>query len=396
MSSTANPEGAAQARRTAVLLVVLFGIVSLLADMTYEGARSITGPFLKTLGASATVVGVVSGFGELIAYGMRLFSGRITDRIRRYWLITILGYSINLLAVPLLALAGNWILASMLIALERFGKSIRSPARDAMLSFASSRVGRGWTYGLHEALDQIGAVLGSLAVAAILYARSGNYRLGFAVLLVPAMLSLAMLAVGRLLYPNPANLEVKKRTVEWQGFKKRFWIYILAVSLVAMGFADFPLIAYHFQSKRLFSEATIPLLYATAMGVDAVAALLFGYLYDRIGAKTLVIAASVSSVFAPFVFLGGSGAAWAGMVIWGIGMGWQESVMRSVITDITPSDKRGSAFGIFNSVYGVAWFLGSALIGLLYGWSIAAVVVFSVGIQLLAVPFYVALALKKA
>jgi len=348
--------------------------------MTYEGARSITGPFLKTLGASATVVGVVSGFGELIAYGMRLFSGRITDRIRRYWLITILGYSINLLAVPLLALAGNWILASMLIALERFGKSIRSPARDAMLSFASSRVGRGWT----------------LAVAAILYARSGNYRLGFAVLLVPAMLSLAMLAVGRLLYPNPANLEVKKRTVEWQGFKKRFWIYILAVSLVAMGFADFPLIAYHFQSKRLFSEATIPLLYATAMGVDAVAALLFGYLYDRIGAKTLVIAASVSSVFAPFVFLGGSGAAWAGMVIWGIGMGWQESVMRSVITDITPSDKRGSAFGIFNSVYGVAWFLGSALIGLLYGWSIAAVVVFSVGIQLLAVPFYVALALKKA
>jgi len=192
------------AKSSALRFVILIGVVSLFADMTYEGARSITGPYFALLGASGTIVGVVAGFGELIGYGLRLVSGYVSDRTGRYWSITFFGYLMNMLAVPLLALAGSWQLAAILIIAERAGKAIRNPPRDAMLSHATKEMGRGWGFGLHEALDQIGAVLGPLIVTAVLYFK-GSYRTGFAVLLIPALLALSVLLVTRLFYPRPRD-----------------------------------------------------------------------------------------------------------------------------------------------------------------------------------------------
>jgi len=388
-------------RNSAIMFVVLFGCVSLFADMTYEGARSIMGPYLKILGASASVVGFVAGFGELIGYSFRIISGYLADKTKRYWLLTFVGYAVNLLAVPLLALTGNWIAASVLLVIERFGKSIRTPARDAMLSYASTRVGSGWTYGLHEAMDQIGAVLGPVIVAAVLFFKNDDYRFGFAILIVPALISLTLVVVGRLLYPNPSELEVNKLEVDAKGLGKNYWLYMAAVGCIAFGFADFPLIAYHFQTKAMFSETMIPILYATAMAVDALSALFFGYLYDRIGVKSLILATLVSSCFAPLVLLGGTSAAWAGIVIWGIGMGWQESIMRSVVSDLAPHDRRASAFGIFNAGYGILWFAGSWAIGSLYDlslqgiFSLTALSILSVAVQLIAIPLYLYLGRDK-
>jgi MFS family permease len=148
----------------AVKFIILMGIVSLFADMTYEGSRSITGPYLAILRASAVTVGFVAGFGELTGYVIRFFSGYLIDRTHSYWTITLIGYLINLIAVPLLALAGSWEVAAALIIVERIGKGIRVPSRDVMLSHACSQVGQGWGFGLHEALDQIGAILGPLIV----------------------------------------------------------------------------------------------------------------------------------------------------------------------------------------------------------------------------------------
>jgi MFS family permease len=333
--------------------------------------------------------------GELIGNVFRLASGFIADRTRRYWTLAILGYVVNLVAVPLLALSGDWVFASVLLVLERFGKSIRKPSGDAMLSFARDRVGSGWTYGLHEAMDQIGAVTGPVIVAAVLFFRADDYRRAFAILAIPALVAVAIVLVTRFLYPNPSNLEVKKLTIESRGFSRRYWLYLLAVGFVAFGFADWALVAYHFEAKKLFSDFTVPILYAVAMAVDAVAALFFGKLYDRIGPRSLAIAAGVSSVFAPFVFLGGPAAAVIGIVLWGIGMGWQESIMRSVVADLSPKERRASAFGVFNTGYGIFWFVGSAVIGLLYGWSIPAVAVFSVASQLIALPLYIAIAAGK-
>lgn len=374
-------------RRKALGFVILLGVVSLLADATYEGARSIAGPFLATLGASGVAVGVIAGFGELVGYGLRLVSGLLSDRTRRYWAITVLGYVVNLAAVPLLALAGRWEIAASLLIAERVGKAVRAPARDAMLSHATSRLGAGWAFGLHEALDQVGAVAGPLIVAAVLHYR-GGYRTGFAVLFIPALLAIAVLLVARALYPRPRDLEPAAVTLEPAGFPRAYWVYLAAVALVAAGYADFPLIAYHFEHAGVVPPVWIPLFYAVAMGVDAIAALAFGRLFDRLGVPILAAVALASSLFAPLAFLGGFEAALAGMALWGVGMGAQESVMRAAVARMVSRDRRGAAYGLFHAGYGLAWFAGSALLGLLYDVSLRGLVAFSVAAQLLAVPLF--------
>lgn len=378
-------EGVQISQKTAVGFVVLLGVVSLFADMTYEGARSVTGQFLAILGASGTVVGIVAGFGELVGYALRLASGFISDRTGRYWAITLTGYGMNLLAVPLLALAGRWEIAALLLIIERMGKAIRTPARDAMLSHAVTGIGRGWGFGLHEAMDQVGAVAGPLIVAAVL-AFKHSYRAGFGILLAPALIALIVLLAARLLYPRPRDLEIKVPKIEAQGLRQAYWFYIAAVALIAAGYADFPLISFHFKKVAIASDKWIPIFYAVAMGIDALAALLFGRLFDRKGISILVFVTFLSSLFAPLVFLGGFELAILGMVLWGIGMGAQESIMRAAIAGMVPPDRRGTAYGVFNTGYGIFWFLGSALMGVLYDKSLVALVVFSVVVQLAAIP----------
>lgn len=369
--------------------VVLIGVVSLFADMTYEGARSITGPWLAVLGASATTVGIVAGFGELIGYVLRLASGYWADRTGRYWAITIFGYVINLLAVPLLALAGHWWFAAVLIIVERTGKAIRTPARDAMLSHATHQMGRGWGFGLHEALDQTGATLGPLVVAVALYLQEG-YRPAFAVLAVPALLSISVLLLARRLYPHPRSLETMTPVLQAKGFGGAYWLYVAAASCIAMGYADYPLIAYHFEKAGSVPKEWIAVFYAIAMAVDGFAALLFGYWYDRRGMVVLVAATVVSALFAPWAFLGGFSAALAGAVLWGIGMGAQESVMKAAVAAMSPLDRRGTAYGLFNMSFGVFWFIGSALMGVFYDLSLPTLIVFSVAIQFAAIPLFLA------
>jgi MFS family permease len=387
-----SPQPGSNSKANALKFVVLVGIVSLFADMTYEGARSITGPYLAVLGASGTAVGIVAGFGELVGYGLRLVSGFISDRTGRYWAITIAGYVVNMLAVPLLALAGSWQMAAVLMIAERAGKAIRNPPRDAMLSHATQTMGRGWVFGLHEALDQIGAVLGPLIVTAVLYF-NGSYRTGFAVLLVPALLALAVLVGARLLYPRPRDLETILPDIEAKGYPQRFWRYILAACLIGAGYVDFPLIAYHFEKTAIVSDHLIPVFYATAMGVDALAALVLGGLFDRKGVVVLVSATFFAAFFAPLVFLAGSYLAFAGMALWGLGMGAQESIMRAVIAEMIPANRRASAYGIFNAAFGLFWFLGSLVMGLLYDLSVPAVILVSLALQLGSVP--VLLSMRK-
>ncbi|MGQ9694024.1 MAG: MFS transporter [Thermodesulfobacteriota bacterium] len=376
------------AKKKALKFIMLLGVVSLFADMTYEGARSITGPYLALLGASATAVGFVAGFGELIGYALRLVSGYLCDRTRKYWLITLGGYMVNLLAVPLLALAGSWEMAAFLIVAERMGKAIRNPARDTMLSHAAQRIGGGWGFGIHEALDQIGAILGPLIVAGVLFL-NGDYRLSLALLFVPALLALGVLMAARILYPRPRDLEVAAVDLKTKGLPRIFWIYLVAASLIAAGYADFPLIAYHFEKLSVVPKIYIPVFYAVAMGVDALAALVFGRLYDRIRLPILIMAAMISSLFAPFVFFGGFYLALAGMALWGAGMGAQESIMRAAIAGMVSADKRSTAYGIFNAGFGLFWFLGSALMGILYDISLPSLVLFSLVMQVAAIVFLI-------
>ena len=387
---------AALPRRNALRFIVLLGIVSLFADMTYESARSITGPYLALLGASATVVGLVSGFGELAGYALRLVSGYLTDRTGRYWPVTIFGYVLNLFAVPALALTGRWELAVLLIIAERMGKAIRSPARDAMLSYASSQTGQGWGFGLHEAMDQAGAIIGPLILSAVL-AYDYGYREAFGILVVPAILSISVLLAARHLFPRPRDFDLAPEALEAKGLPSVFWVYMVAIAFIGAGYADYALIAFHFDKSGLVPAAWIPLLYAIAMATDAVAALALGRAFDRVGLWTMVAATVASAAAAPLVFLGDLRLAAVGMALWGIGMGAQELVMRAAVAAMAPKERRGTAFGTMNMIYGMAWFGGSALLGVLYDQTSALwVALVSAALQLASVPVFVLLTRRQA
>lgn len=391
-ATSGKPQGIEKSN--AFRFVLLLSLVSLCSDTVYEGARSISGPFLSELGASAVIVGAVSGFGELLGYALRLVSGRATDKTRAYWAITIVGYFINLLAVPALAFANHWQAAAGLLILERAGKAIRTPARDVMLSAAGDQLGSGFAFGLHRALDQIGAIIGPLAVGLVVYLQHGP-RAAFIALAIPALAALVLLFVARFLYPKPSDLAINAPGVQAAGLTQSFWFYLAAASLVGAGTIDFPLIAYHFKKIELVKDAWIPVFYSVAMGTDAVAGLFLGKLFDRAGLNVLAGVSFLTAFVAPAVFLT-TGALWPllGVALWGVGMGAQGSIMRAVIAGLVPSDRRGSAYGLFGLTYGVCWFLGSLALGILYEQSMWWLVAFSTATQLLAVPLFLVVGRK--
>lgn len=385
-AASRSPAGRSRKSR-AVKFVLLIGVMSFFADFTYEASRGIVGPYFALLGASATAVAVVTGFGELLGYAFRLVSGGLGDRTGKFWPITIIGYTVQMVSVPLLALAPSWQLASLFVILERLGRATRNPPRDVMLSHAAKQMGYGWAFGVHEALDQFGALFGPLAVAAVLAVR-GQYRLAFALLTIPAVIMLSILVIARLTYPKPEELEGTAPDMRTSGLPKVFWMYLAGAGLVAVGFADFPFMAYHFQRLSTVLGPLIPVFYAVAMGVSGLGSLLFGRLFDRFGLGILVPLTLASMLFAPLVFLGGFWAALAGVALWGLGMGVHESIIPAAVAPMVPPRRRASAYGLFTAGYGIFWFLGSLTIGLLYGVSLKALIGFCLAAELSAIPLF--------
>ncbi len=394
----------------AMVFLILFGIVSLFSDMTHEGASSIRGAYLSIMGASAGAIGFFSGLGELIGYSMRYLFGKLTDKTRQYWLVTVIGYVLDVMAVPALALVGEhgWIWACLLLLIQRMGKAIKKPAKDTIMSFAASQEGAGKSFDIQELLDQIGAFLGPVLLYLVMLFRTDGdvfrtYSCCFAVLVIPGAITLILLLFTWRKFPDPERFEPEPEEHVPFRMKKSFVLYIAGISCFAFGFIDYSLIIMHVsnvyaglasdlaQTSALVTEGTLPLLYAGAMLVDAIAAVVFGYLYDKIGVKALMISTLLSSVFAIFVFSAHSvPMLLIGIALWGIGMGAQESILKAVVTSIVPKDSRATGYGIFECSFGVFWFLGSWIMGVLYDLSIPAMVAVSVIAQLLAIPLYLA------
>jgi Major Facilitator Superfamily. len=381
-------------RKAAYSFIILLGIVSLLSDMAYEGARSIIGPYLGLLGATAATIGFVSGLGEFIGYAFRLVTGFLSDKTKKYWTMTIIGYAMNIIAIPLLAIvpANGWIYACGLIILERLGKAIRTPSKSTLVSFAASEVGAGKGFAVQEALDQLGAFISPVILFVILTIKGSSntkaaYSICFLMLGIAAILSVIVLLISKKLYPAPDTFDRSKEAEGKIRFVHSFWLYIVAIGLIAAGFADFPLMSYHLIHKNLFADNMIPALYAVSMGVDALSALFFGWLYDKKGMLSLVIATTISAFFAPFVFLTGNTALIVvGIVLWGIGLGAQESIMQSTVTVLVAKNHRATGFGIFNTGFGLFWFIGSSIMGAVYSFSLPILVGMSVILQLGAIP----------
>ena len=367
-------------RSTAFRLIFLLGIVSLFGDIIYEGSRSVTGPYLLLLGASAFTVAFVAGFGEFIGYAARLVSGYFSDRTGDYWTFAIAGY-LMIGVIPLLVFAQAWEAAAILILIERLGKGIRSPAKDTILSHAAHQVGRGWGFGIHEALDQVGAIIGPL-VFAVSLAVYGGYKIGFAVLAIPFAFLVVALIYARKSAPDPAGFESERTTVPSPQPASRVLLpYGLFTILTMAGFAVFPLMAYHFSAVSVVPAAQIPVFYAIAMAADALFALVIGKYYDRIGLTVLLAVPLANIPIAGLAFSGGYYGALAAAVLWGISMGGQETVLRAALADLTSIRKRGMAYGVFNTLYGGAWFAGSIVIGILYEMDLVILISYTILMQ---------------
>ncbi|MDY4036657.1 MAG: MFS transporter [Candidatus Pseudoscilispira sp.] len=388
--------------------ILLFGIVSLFSDMTHEGASSIRGAYLSLLGASAATIGFVSGLGELVGYSMRYVFGKLTDKTKQYWPMVILGYGLDILAVPALALVGEhgWMWACGLLVIQRMGKAIKKPAKDTIMSFAASQEGAGKSFGLQELLDQIGAFLGPvLLYVVMLFQTEGTtfkvYASCFAALAIPGAITMILLLITKRKFPNPEQFEPEPKEYVPFRMKKEFLLYIAGISLFAFGFIDYSIVIMHVsrtftelsphlaQTTSLITTGTLPLLYAGAMLVDAVAALLFGFLYDRRGVAALVLSTLISAPFSVFIFSVHSvPALLLGIALWGVGMGAQESILKAAVTGMVPKTSRATGYGIFECSFGVFWFFGSWLLGALYDVNLSAMVAVSVLTQLTAIPLY--------
>jgi hypothetical protein len=396
-------------KKTALRLILLFGLISLLGDIIYEGARGVNGPYLKTIGASAAIVGLVAGIGELLGYLIRLFSGYFSDKTRAHWVFTIVGYSF-LMVIPMLALTGIWQFAAIFMVLERIGKGIRSPAKDTILSQATKQVGTGFGFAIVEFLDQIGATIGPL-IFTFFFMSIGpgeksinDYQHGYSLMWFPFVVLMMVLFTAFFLVKNPEELEkdiVKKPQPD--RITRTFWLYCIFTFITTLGFLNFAIIGYHLKAHSIVTDAQIPLLYALAMAVDAVIGLVIGKWYDRLkirfenehaGLLLLIILPALTALIPLFTLSPGLPLIIAGVILWGIVMGTHETIMKAGIADITSIRKRGTGYGIFNMLYGVAIFIGSAAAGFLYDYSVNLLIMLMVVVELAAIPVFFVLRKK--
>lgn len=381
---------------SALRFVVWFGVVSAVSDFVYEGARSIIGPFLGHLGASAAIVGLVTGIGEATALVFRLFTGRLADRTGRPWPQTIIGYGLTMVCVPLIAVSGGLSSAALLYNGERFGKAVRTPARDIMLAHASAAVGRGKAFGLHEALDSAGGLLGPLMIAAVL-ALGGSYRLSFALMAAPGVVALVVLARLRAAVPDPLDYDPDASVAESKQLRldthlpPRFWLYSAFSAATMLGFSTWAVLAFHLTKQHIVHASIVPILYAVAMGTAGVAAVTFGRVYDAVGMRGLIVVPFAGAVVPWLSFSHSVVAVIAGAVLWGGAVGVHESTMRAAVTDLVPRARRGAGFGTYTAIYGLAWLAGAAGIGALYSHGRAAIGLAVAVVQLVALGLFLPL-----
>ena len=362
-------------KRNAYVAILAMGIVSMFGDIVYESGRGIAPDYLKFLGASALLVGLVTGAGEFIGYAARLVSGSLADKSRAYWLFIFLGYGL-ILTIPLIGFTLSIELVMALLLLERLGKALRSPSRDTVVSIVSNGVGSGKAFGIHEAIDQIGAIIGPLILGGVMFYTANNYSIAFKILLIP--FALMLVAIAYTYRKIGKSVEVEARNIRDDGtpLTRGFWFYCFAIFLNTIGLIPVALILYSGSSilQPLGEQWIVPLLYVIVQAVDAPMALASGYFFDKFGVKLLVLPFILAMFPAFLVSYGGLVGVIAACIAFGFVLGMQESIYRAAICDLVPLCRRGTAYGIFNTILGVGTLAGGAIFGFLLDRSYSATV----------------------
>ena len=392
--------GKSNKKRNAVIIaVVMFGIISCFGDVIYEGARSANGQYFNLLAINATTIGILYGIGEFIGYALRLVSGKISDKTGKHWTFIFIGYGL-LIVVPLMGITTSIPILFTLFLLERIGKALRSPAKDTILSqVAENKIGTGLIFGIQEALDQLGAFIGPLVFTTVFLIRRQedleSYQVGYKVLIFAFILVMLSVFIA---YKKISKYDLIKdgETIDRENDKLTpiFWKYCCFSFLVTVGFVAYSIIGYHLKSKQILPDASITALYSGAMIIDAIIAVIIGKVYDIIKKNTgnkeagllSLVFIPVFSMFVPFLTLSNNTALIViGFIVYGVILGAHETVMRSAIADLTSFKKRGTAYGIFNAIYGLAFFAGSSLMGILYdNVSVMAICIFTIIAEIFA------------
>jgi len=377
----------------AYLTLILFGIISLFGDIVYEGVRSISGPFLASLGATSLIIGFFSGLGEFLTQSLRLLFGYISDKKRIYWILAIIGYSL-ICFLPLCGISKSWQIAVFFLLLERVGKAIRTPSRDTLISFVGKSIGVGKSFGIHEVFDQIGAAVGPLIFFFSLK-KFRNYSVGFNLMWFPVFFLIFTLIVLKKIYKYYDKEGGKREIQTYNSFKKIFIFYILFVLFSTAGLINFPLISYHIKKTGITDESHIPILYLLAMGIDGLTAFFIGSLYDKIKFKILVIVPLLSIFLSFLIFSNSLILIILTILFYGIIIACHETVLRAAIADLISSSKRGSAYGIFNTIYGLGFLFGGWIIGFLYGKSIKEIYFYVLLMEIISLFFIIGIIFQK-
>ena len=359
------------------IAILLFGIISLIGDTVYEGGRGLVPDYLKFLGASAVIVGLVGGLGEFLGYAVRLISGYLADVTRSYWLFIFIGYGL-IISIPLLGVVNIWEVAIILVLLERLGKAFRTPSRDTILSIISKDIGRGKAFGIHELMDQIGAIAGPLIVALLMFYSSNNYRITFLVLLIPFLILAAVLTSVYRKIGTEGLIEKEIKSEKERKIAKSFYVYTLAVMLNTIGLIPSILILFKASTilQPLGKQWIVPLIYLLIQGVDASVALLSGFAYDKYGTRVLILPFILSIFPAFFAMLDTEFTTiLIAAVFFGIVLGMQESIYRAAVAEFAPIVVRGKAYGIFNTAYGVGFLISGSIYGLFIDYKVSIILV---------------------
>lgn len=361
-----SEEARSKSRKNAYFAILLLGIVSLMGDVVYEGSRGIVPSYLGLLGATEVIVGLIGGLGDFLGNAMRLVSGFLADTTRAYWLFIFLGYGL-IVSIPFLGLSVGLEIAIILVLLERLGKAFRSPSRDTVLSIVGKDVGAGKAFGVHELLDQVGGILGPLIVTALMF-YSNNYNFAFSFLFLPFLMLLAALAYTyKKIGSKTAIIEPQKMKGKREKLAKPFYVYTIAVLLNTVGLITYALILYK-ASKILqpTQQWIVPLIYLLIQGVDAPTAFIAGYAYDKFGVKILVVPFTLSLFPSLLTIISAElTLIIAAAAVFGLVLGMQESVYRAAVSELTPISSRGTAYGIFNTAYGVGFLISGSIYGLM-------------------------------
>jgi MFS family permease len=363
---SAVPAAPARISRT----VWVLGFVSLLMDTSSEMIHSLLPVFLvTTLHASAFVVGLIEGIAEATALIVKVFSGVLSDYWGRRKPLTVFGYGMAALSKPLFALATNPGFVFTARMLDRVGKGIRGAPRDALLADVTPAGLRGAAFGLRQSLDTIGAFLGPLVAIALMLLWANDFRAVFWVAIVPAMLSVALLMFGIQEPDRPAGGRTGNpiRRANLRKLSAAYWWVVGVGAVFTLARFSEAFLVLRAQQGGL-AIALVPLVLIAMNVVYAVSAYPFGRLSDRIN-HSLLLALGLVVLIGADVLLAFSGAGlwvWSGIALWGLHMGMTQGLLAAMVAHTAPEDLRGTAFGFFNLVSGIAMLIASALAGLLW------------------------------